>query len=84
MQELLHLINQHNFVEGLDDEPFCIFDGSGKYSIKSLSLQVVWAAASSMTMQTQVSIVWKNLAPPRMEFLVWFILQERLRTKDRL
>ena len=37
-----------------------------------------------MSVHPQVKMVWKNLAPPRVVFLVWFILLGRLSTKDRL
>ena len=31
-----------------------------------------------------VSLAWKCLAPPRAEILVWFVLQGRFNTKERL
>ena len=81
VHNLRHLINQHSFVEGLDND---LFDPSRIFSVRSFSLQVVRNAASSMTVHPPVKMVWKNLAPPRVELLVWFILLERLSTKDRL
>ena len=38
VQDLLQLINQINFVEGLDYEILWKYDSSGKFSVKSFSL----------------------------------------------
>ena len=84
IQDLLNDINQHSFIEGLDDALLWKFDSSGIFSVKSFSLQVIRDTISSMSVLPQVSLVWKNLAPLRVELLVWFILMERLSTKDRL
>ena len=84
LQNLMLLISQHSFVEGLDDELLWKFETLGEYFVKSFSLQVVHNVASSMALNSQVRMVWKNLAPPRAELLVWFILLGRLSTKDKL
>ena len=84
LQDLLHLISQYCFVEGLEDQVMWKFDTDGNFSVKSFFLQVVRDAASSLGIHSQSRLVWKKLAPPRVELLVWFIMMECLSTKDRL
>ena len=84
LQDLLELISQYSFVDGLDDQLLWKFDTSGNFSVKSFSLQVVRDAASTLVVNSQVRMVWKKLAPPRVEILVWLIMLGRLSTKDRL
>ena len=67
VQNLLQIVNQNNFVEGLEDEILWQYDSSGKFSIKSFSLQVFRNAATSLSVHSQTKIVWKGLAPPRVE-----------------
>ena len=71
-------------MEGLDDEILWRFDASGSFSVKSFSLQVFRSAAPLLPIFDHAKVVWRGLAPPRVELLVWFILLERLNTKDRL
>lgn len=47
--ELLQIIEQFSLVEGLDDEILWKYDPSGKFTVKSFSLQVFRSVASSMT-----------------------------------
>ena len=84
LQDLLHLINQYSFVEGLDDQLLWKFDTSGNFLVKSFTLQVVWKAALLLDVHSQARIVWKKVVPPWVKILVWFIMLEHLRTKDRL
>ena len=83
-QNLLQCIDQHNFVEGLDDEIPWKFDSSGNFSIKSFSLQVFRSTTAMIPIFNHAKIVWKGLAPPRVELLVCFIRLGRLSIKDRL
>ena len=61
-----------------------MLDSTSKFSIQPFSLQVFRSAAPILPIFNHAKMVWKGLAPPRVELLVWFILLGRLNTKDRL
>ena len=71
-------------LKGLDGIILWRYDVSGEYTIKSFSLQIFRSIVSSLSIYSQAKIAWKGVAPPRVKILVWFILLERLNTKDRL
>ena len=52
--------------------------------MKSFVLQVQNLLTDKCSSDIQPSIAWKGLAPARAEILVWFVLQEKLSTKERL
>jgi ribonuclease HI len=53
---------------------------SGEYSTRSFT-QAWWNLKDT---NHDLRHVWKGLAPPRAELLVWFILQEKMNTRSRL
>ena len=71
-------------MEGLDDEILWRFDAFGNFSVKSFSLYVFRSAAPLLPIFDHAKVVWKGLAPLRVELFVWFIILERLNTKDHL
>ena len=84
LHEMLQIINQYNFMEGLDDTTIWRYDASGEFTCKSFSLQIFRSAASSLSVYSRARVAWKGVAPPRVEILVWFVLLELVNTKDRL
>ena len=46
LNEMIQLINQYNFVEGLDDNLLWKFDSTGCYNVKSFSMQVAKLVSS--------------------------------------
>ena len=76
LQEMLLIIIQYKFVEGLDDTILWRYDVSGEYTVKSFLLQIFRSTISSLSIYSQAKIAWKGAAPPRVEIPVWFILLE--------
>ena len=76
-----------NGIEPIDDRPDCIswkFDKNKDFSIKSFSLQVQKLQHASNLEVTPTRVIWRGLAPPRVELLLWFVMLRKLNTKERL
>ena len=56
----------------------------GIFSVKSFNLEVESRYVRSSLGTPAACLAWKGLAPPHAEILVWFVLQGRLNTKERL
>ena len=72
--ELLLVINQHHYLEGVSDECVWPFYPSGVFSVSSFSMQVFKTIVADSTDWLVGRKAWKNLVPPRAELLMWFIL----------
>ena len=82
--KLFLAINQHHYFEGVSDECRWMFDLFGVFSVSSFSMQISKTIVVDSIDWLARRKAWKNLAPPRAELLMWFILQRCLNTKDRL
>ena len=83
-EQLLNMLGSHPLVEGIEDSIQWKFDSSGSFTVKSFVLQVHNLIDGNSHGTLVASLAWKGLAPPRAEVLVWFVLQERLNTRERL
>ena len=65
---------------------FCLwkYNSSRSYSIKSFVLQVYKMLVDNSQVSSVVNKACCNFVPPRAEILVWFMLQERMNTRERL
>ena len=61
-----------------------LFCASGLFSMKSFCNEIDMIRANNSQGTPANALVWKCLAPPRVEILAWFVLQGRLNTKQRL
>ena len=62
------------------------FEKNGVFSVKS-RVQVIeneGAVNQAVSSYNFTSAVWKDLVPPRIELLTWFVLIGRVNTKDRM
>ena len=78
------VVNRLELRENTRDERMWAFNGSLGFFVSNFMLQVTKSLENGNTTTNQYSLAWKNSAPPRAQLLVWFILQGRLNTKDRL
>ena len=67
---MYQFIDQHNFIEGINDEILWRFDSSGDFSVKSFSLQMFRSVVPLLPIFNRAKIVWKRVAPLRVELLV--------------
>ena len=78
------IIEQHSLKPDGEDIFLWRFDSSGSFSSKSFSSIVKSYVAANSVGSFYASLAWKGLAPPRAEILVWFTLQGKLNTRERL
>jgi len=57
---------------------------NGIFSVKNLYAQAVKQMDNEVTVDRLICSVWQKLAPPKVEFMVWLAVQDKLNTKDRL
>ena len=81
---LLSLLGQISLSNDTNDEWLWLFDSSGCFSVKCFCLQVSKSSGQHYEDKLQGRNVWRGVATPKAELLLWFILQERLSTKERL
>ena len=84
VQELIHIIEEYNIVDGLEDEMRWQFEAFENYTVESFTMQVAKFVHTISVDWPNTMKIWKGLAPPRVELLVWFGLLKRLNIKDRL
>ncbi|KAK7268945.1 hypothetical protein RIF29_21656 [Crotalaria pallida] len=80
LEELWISLKQVSLDTGGDDKPCWSFDRTGTFTVKSFQVASVGNGFISNTVRN----VWRGLAPPRAELLVWFVLLNRLNTRSRL
>ena len=56
----------------------------GKFSVKNLLEKANKLAKESAEVDTLVCTVWRGIAPPKVELMLWLALLERLNTKSML
>nr|XP_025674245.1 uncharacterized protein LOC112774318 [Arachis hypogaea] len=68
-----------------EDRVIWKFDRTGVFSTKSF-VQVMQEAVlpEEITSYSFTSVVWRGFVPPRVELFTWFVLIERVNTKERL
>ena len=78
------MLNMVQPVRDREDQTIWIHHNSGVFSVKSL----INASSISKSVDDELyklsNKVWKGVAPPKTELLVWFVLIGRLNTRDRL
>ena len=72
------------FMDGGEDSIIWKYDSSGSFPIKSFTLQVYRLMNGDSQVISVANKLWLGIAPPRAEILAWFVLQERLNTKEKL
>ena len=78
------VLEQAQLTENQEDRSWWRFHNSGRYSVHSF-LKKVYEQKGLVSHNTSfAACVWKGVAPPKVELLLWFILLGRLNTKDRL
>ena len=60
------------------------FNNSGLYIVKSFSTLISGKQASQVEHCHIFANLWRGVAPPRVELMVWFVLLNSLSTMDRL
>ena len=73
-----------SLVQGKDDSFAWKHDVCNGFFVKSFSLQVQNVIFGTDQTNSNIVKVWKDIAPPRVEILVWFVHLQRLNTRDRL
>jgi len=80
--QLQTMLQQYPLVQnGTDQLLWC---GKPLFSTKSLVTEAMRISLSNVTVDNLVSTVWKNIAPPKVEFMVWLALLGKLHTKELL
>jgi hypothetical protein len=83
LEDLLNLLEAVILSYNNEDKTWSSFDKHGEFSVKSFSL-ACYNENSLMCDEQQIPSVWRGVAPPRDELLLWFILKGRLNTRSRL
>ena len=68
----------------VDDKLVWKHDSKGAYSVKCFVKMAERQTSAQMESHSIFKNIWKGLAYPRAELVVWFALMERLKTKDWL
>ncbi|MED6182287.1 hypothetical protein PIB30_027257 [Stylosanthes scabra] len=73
--------------EGVVDSVVCKDEGKrGEYTVKSF-VQVFYKNKEhgrGPNMYNFTKTLWKSLVPPRVELIMWFVILEKLNTRERL
>ena len=77
-------IQQHELQLGLDDAVRWRLHPSAVLTTKSFCNSVDNLLAGNSIGNSFAGLAWNGLAPPRAEILIWFVLQKRLNTRERL
>ena len=83
-QQLLDCLPQSPFMDGEEDAYIWKFGNNGVFSIISSILQVQRFILNNNLASSVISKAWLGIVPPHAKILVWFVLQERLNTRERL
>ncbi|XP_074303676.1 uncharacterized protein LOC141638164 [Silene latifolia] len=90
-QSELSLVDQLNLLiedfKPLRDKDDChiwLFDNTGCYTAKTFVDAFYKLKYNGLDRKHWFSKIWKGLAPPRYEILLWAILWKRVNTKDRI
>jgi hypothetical protein len=73
LEDLLNLLEALILSYNNEDKTWSSFDKHGEFSVKSFSL-ACYNENSLMCDEQQLPSVWRGVAPPRAELLLWFIL----------
>ena len=57
---------------------------NGTFSVRNLYAKAVNQMDYGVTVDRLICSVWQKLAPPKVEFMAWLALLNKLNTKDRL
>lgn len=77
------MLGQVTLDQLLQDHFLWKFDSKG-FSVKSFSMQVFQTSFSREQNSICSAKIWRGLAPPRAEILIWLVQLGRLNTRDRL
>ena len=83
--QILHLqtmLQQHPPVQNGNDQ--LLWCGKPSFCTRSMVTEAVRISLSNVAVDNLVSTVWKNIAPPKVEFMVWLALLGKLNTKELL
>jgi len=78
LDDLMAILSQHYPQQGQEDT--ILWKGQNNYSVKEFQRSV----SVEIEIDSIVSTVWMNLAPPKVEFLMWLALLGKLNTRQRL
>jgi len=82
LERLLDMLQHHYPTRQSDDSiQWC---KKSKLSIKDLTAKASQLIPNRAIVDSLVSTVWKNIAPPKVEFMVWLALLGKLNTRDML
>ena len=76
------VLQQHPLTQNENDK--LLWCGRPSFSTKSLVTEAFRISLSNVVVDNVVSTVWKNIAPPKVEFMVWLALLGKLNTKELL
>ena len=77
-------VNRIELRENTRDERVWSFHNSLGFSVSNFVLQVNRNMKEADPRTSQGRLAWSNLMPPRVQLHVWFVLQGKLNTKERL
>ena len=78
------MLNNVRLIDDQSDRVCWSFDKSGVFSVRSFLEKLILEKDCCVQNSIIVSKVWRGLVPPKAELLLWFVVQGRLNTKDRL
>jgi len=80
--QLQTMLQQHPPVQNGNDQ--LLWCGKPSFCTRSLVTEALRISLSNVAVDNLVSTVWKNIAPPKVEFMVWLALLGKLHTKELL
>ncbi|XP_047978375.1 uncharacterized protein LOC125220259 [Salvia hispanica] len=83
-RDLISIVNLTKLYENVNDRRVWSSDLSNSFSVSNFGLQVTKITEDESSPQAQGRLTWRNIAPPRAQLQVWFLLQGKINTKERL
>lgn len=80
VEELLNDLKEVSLARDMHDRPWWSYEHDGNFTIKSFS-KAIWDANGAIE---DVNNIWLGVAPPTAELLVWFVVQQKINTRERL
>ena len=84
LYQLQGLLDQARLIDDQANKVLWSFDNSGNYSVRSFIEKTYQSHGLAAQDSISVSRIWCGIVPPKAKLLLWFVVQRRLNTKDRL
>jgi len=82
LSQLQGLLHNHHPVK--DERDRVQWSTKGSFTVKGLMAEVDKMSNGEAKIDSLVCTVWKNIAPPKVEFMLWLALLGKLNTRDLL